>query len=185
MLDTSKIEGYAEMSAEEKVKALESLDFEKPDSDETTRLKNALNKASAEAADFKRQLREKQSEQERAEADAREKEEKIEKELAELRKEKEVSTYKANYLALGYDDELATKAAQAKADGDTATEFECQKTFNEKIEASHKAELIGNQPELSKGENPSGKKYTKEEIIAVKDRKERYRLIGENRDLFP
>lgn len=180
-MDTTKIEGYSEMTPEEKIAALESYEPESPD---TLKLKNALNKASAEAAEWKRQFREKQTEQERAEAEAREQAERVEKELAELRKDKQVSTFKAEYLALGYDDELASVAAEAKANGDTSKEFECQKTFNEKREAEFKATLIKDQPTLATGDTPSGKKMTKDEIISVKDMKERYRLIAENKELF-
>lgn len=179
MLDTTKIEGYADMTAEEKVKALESLEIE-----DNSKLKSALNKASAEAAEFKRQLREKQTEQERAEAEARENAEKIEKELTELRRDKEVSTYKASYLALGYDDELATATAQAMVDGDTAKVFENQKLFNEKREAEFKASILNAQPSLTTGDEAKGKTLTKADIMSVANREERYRLIEENKELF-
>ena len=184
MLDTTKIEGYAEMSAEEKVKALESLEIETPDTDELTRLKNALNKASADAAEWKRQFREKQTEQERAEADAKELREAQEKELNELRREKEISKYEAEYLALGYDKELANATATAMANGETAKVFENQKLFNERKEAEYKANLLNAQPSLTQGENPVGKTITKEEIINIKDRGKRLEQIAEHPELF-
>ena len=56
-IDVSKISGYAEMSAEEKVKALEAFESEEKqtkDSDEVIKLKEALNKATSEAAQNKR-----------------------------------------------------------------------------------------------------------------------------------
>ena len=67
-IDTTKIAGYAEMSAEEKLKALEEYEIETPhdNGDEVTKLKNALSKANSDAAEWKRQFREKQTEQERA-----------------------------------------------------------------------------------------------------------------------
>ena len=74
-IDVSKIEGYSEMSAEDKLKALEAYEFETPapkESEETTRLKAALSKANSESAEWKRQLREKQTESERAEAERKE-----------------------------------------------------------------------------------------------------------------
>ena len=76
--DVSKIEGYAEMSAEDKVKALEEYEIEVPKDNtaEVNNLKEALSKANSqtskacsEAAEWKRQYREKQTEQERAEAE--------------------------------------------------------------------------------------------------------------------
>ena len=60
-IDTTKITGYAEMSAEEKLKALEEFEIviPKPDTDEADKLKAALSKANSEAAEWKRQFREK------------------------------------------------------------------------------------------------------------------------------
>lgn len=182
-MDTTKIEGYENMTPEEKIAALES--YEMPDlSDENTRLKNALNKASSETADYKRQLKEKMSEQERAEAEAKEKAEQIEKKLAEYEQREKVSTFKAEYLALGYDNDLATMAAEAKATGDTAKEFECQRTFNANKEAEFKATLIQDQPTLTQGNTPNATSITKDEILAVKDKVKRLELIAEHKELF-
>ena len=64
-INTAAIEGYAEMSAEDKLKALEEYEFETPapkENEEVTKLKTALSKANSEAADWKRQLREKLAE---------------------------------------------------------------------------------------------------------------------------
>lgn len=180
-MDTSKIQGYAEMTAEEKVAALESLEI---DTDETTKLKNLLNKASSEAADYKRQLKEKMSEQERAEAEARERAEKVEQELTELRREKEISTYKAEYLAIGYDEELALSSAEAMATGNTAKVFENQKIFNEKKVAEHKADLINAQPPLTQGGTTGVSPVTKQDILNITDRKERLKQIEEHKELF-
>ena len=92
-IDTSKITGYAEMSAEEKLKALEEFEIETPtdNGDEVTKLRNALSKANSDAAEWKRQFREKQTEQERAEAERAEREKAVEEELRGLRREKTVS----------------------------------------------------------------------------------------------
>ena len=57
---TDKIEGYENMSAEEKLKALEGFEVEEPNTSEVTKLKEALNKASSEASNYKKQLKEKQ-----------------------------------------------------------------------------------------------------------------------------
>ena len=52
-IDTSKIEGYADMSAEDKLKALEAFEYE-DNAAELERQKNALSKANSEAAEWKR-----------------------------------------------------------------------------------------------------------------------------------
>ena len=70
-IDTTMIEGYETMSAEDKLKALEEYEFETPapkENDEVTNLKAALSRANSERAEWKRQFREKQTEAERAEA---------------------------------------------------------------------------------------------------------------------
>ena len=121
-IDTSKIDGYAEMTAEDKLKALEEYEIETPkdNSEEINKLKASLSKANSDAAEWKRQFREKQSEQERAEAERAEREKAVEDELRTLRRDKTVSGYLAQCLALGYDKELALKAAEAMADNDAA-----------------------------------------------------------------
>lgn len=117
---SDKIEGYAEMSAEEKLKALE--EFELAENDDT-KLKEALNKATAEASSYKKQLREKQTEQEKLEAERKEEAEKREALLNSLLKEKTIAENKANFLKTGYSEDLATSSATALADGDLATVF--------------------------------------------------------------
>lgn len=158
-LDTTSIAGFEEMSAEEKVKALLDYEIEVPtkESDEVTRLKNALSKANSDAAEWKRQFREKQTEAERAEAERAEREKAVEDELRNLRREKTVSGYLAQYLALGYEKELALKAAEATADGDAATTIACQQTFLEVKTKELEAAALNKQPTLSVGSPPTSK----------------------------
>ena len=68
-IDISSIEGYAEMSAEEKLEALEAFELPEPDYSGYVK-KELLDKASSEAANFKKQLREKMTEEEAAKAKA-------------------------------------------------------------------------------------------------------------------
>lgn len=157
-IDTAKIENYAEMSVEDKLKALEEYEFETPapkESEETLKLKTALSKANSEAADYKRQLREKQSEAERAEAERAEHEQAVEQELKMLRRDKTVSGYIANCLALGYDKDLALRAAEAMADGDAATILACQQDFLEAKKKELEMTALNKQPSLSVGAPPT------------------------------
>ena len=71
-IDVTKIEGYENMTAEEKLAALENFDIEEKPNDES-KWKSALDKATAEAAKYKKELREKQTESERLEAERAEK----------------------------------------------------------------------------------------------------------------
>ena len=158
-IDVSKIEGYAEMSAEGKLKALEEFDFEIPkpatDTDEVIKLKNALSNANSQAAEYKRALREKQSEQERAEAERAEREAARDAEIKELRRDKTVSGYLANCLSLGYDKELAQRAAEAMADNDAAAIMECQREFLETKTKELEAAALNKQPTLTPGAPPT------------------------------
>lgn len=159
-IDTTKIEGFAEMSAEEKLAALEAYEFEAPapkDSDEVTKLKTALSKANSECADWKRQLREKQTEQERTEAERKEHEAAIEEELKTLRRDKTVSGYLAQCLSLGYDKALALRAAEAMADNDAAAIISCQQEFLEAKTKELEAAALNKQPTLTAGAPPTAK----------------------------
>ena len=158
-IDTSKIEGYAEMSAEDKLKALEEFEIETPkdNSAEVSNLREALSKANSQAAEWKRQFREKQTEQERAEAERAEREKAVEEELRGLRRDKTVSGYVAQCLALGYDKDLAQRAAEAMADNDAAAIMECQQTFLEAKQKELEAAALNKQPTLTSGSPPTAK----------------------------
>ena len=165
-IDTSKITGYAEMSAEEKLKALEEFEIEAPkdNSTEVANLKDALSKANSQAAEWKRQFREKQTEQERAEADRLEREKAVEEELRVLRRDKAVSGYVAQCLALGYDKELALRAAEAMADNDAATIFACQQDFLESKKKELEAAALNKQPKITSGSPPTAEVAEKDAI---------------------
>ena len=153
-IDTAKIEGYAEMSAEDKLKALEEFEFETPapkdSSDEVNKLKTALSKANSDAAEWKRQFREKQTEAERAE-----REKAVEDELRTLRRDKTVSGYQAQCLALGYTQELALRAAEAMADNDAAAIMACQQEFLDAKQKELEAAALNKQPTLTTGSPPT------------------------------
>jgi len=158
-IDTSKITGYADMTAEEKLKALEELEIETPkdNGDEVTKLKTALSNANSQAAEYKRALREKQSEAERAEAERAEREKAVEDELRTLRRDKTVSGYIAQCLALGYNKDLALRAAEAMADGDAASILVCQQDFLESKQKELEAAALNKQPTLTSGSPPTAK----------------------------
>ena len=162
-IDTSKITGYAEMSAEEKLKALEEYEIEAPqdNSAEVTNLKEALSKANSQAAEWKRQFREKQTEAERAEAERVEREKAVEEELRNLRRDKTVSGYVAQCLALGYDKDLALRAAEAMADNDAAAILACQQDFLEAKQKELEAAALNKQPTLTPGAPPTATEVEK------------------------
>ena len=138
-IDISAIEGYEEMTAEEKLAALEAYEVPEPDFTGFVK-KELLDKASSEAANFKRQLRERMTEEEAAKAKAAEDMASMQEELAQLRREKIVQEYTAQFLGLGYDKDLAHETAEALEKGDMHTVFLNQTLFSQNREKALKAE---------------------------------------------
>lgn len=155
-IDTSKIEGYADMTAEQKVAALEALEYE-DNASELERYKNAASKANSEAAEWKKKHNALLSEEERTKQANEEELSTLRKKVEEMEKEKLVSGHKAKFLALGYDETLAAETAQAMANGDTATVFANQKKFLENHDKAYKAQLMGLTSTPPAGSSASGK----------------------------
>lgn len=112
-IDISKIEGYENMSAEEKLAALEGYDFD------TSGLvsKATLDKATGEAAEWKRKYNSTLSEAEQAKIAAEEARKATETRLAELERKDKISTTKDQYIASGFKPDLALATAEAFVDG--------------------------------------------------------------------
>ena len=135
-------------------KPTEPVKETKPDP-ELEKLKAALSRANGEAAEYKRQLREKQTEAERAEAERAEQDKAMREELETLRKEKRVSDYTGKCLALNMDADLAGNTAAALADGDMDSVFECLKAFVDATVKRLNNEALNRQPGLSAGTPPT------------------------------
>lgn len=145
-ISTESIEGFESMTAEEKVDALLKLDL--PDnSAELARMKSALDKATSEAADYKKQLKGKLTEDEAAAAEREAKWAEMEAKLKQLELEKLESTYKASYLAMkGYDEKLAEDTAKALAAGDMEKVFANQQKASAAYEKQLRSELVKQDP---------------------------------------
>lgn len=148
------IEGYENMSPEEKVAALEAYE---PDMSGFVP-KSVADKHASEAASYKKQLREKQTDEEaKAAKEAEERAaliaraEKAESALA-------VSNYTAAYAAMGYEEKLARATAEAMAKGDHETVFKNQKIHQEAREKALKAELLKQTPSPAAGGSDTGMK---------------------------
>ena len=138
-------------------KQTEQKQTEKPKAEnaEVEKLKAALNKACADAAEWKRQLREKQTEAEREAAERAETDKAMREELETLRKEKAVSEYTNKCLALDFDADLAATTANAIADGNMDAMFDCLKQFVEGAKAKMANAALNRQPSLSAGVPPT------------------------------
>ena len=149
---------------------------------ETDKLKAAVTKANAEAAKLKRELQARMSEEERREAERKAKEDEVHEQLAELRRAKIVADTKAQFLALGYEPELADKAAVASADGDYGTLFLAQKQHQDALVKKIRGDMLKATPKPSGGQTIP-KNLTKEQFDGLSYR-ERLALFNENPDLY-
>ena len=144
-IDFSKIENYENMTAEEKLAALEALDLPDPDFTGWVK-KDLLDKATSEAAGYKKQLRERMSEDEAAKQKADEERAEIMAELESLRADKAIGEYTTQFMGLGYDETLAKSTAAAIQKGDMTTMFKNHAKFVVEREKAMKAELLKNTP---------------------------------------
>lgn len=144
-IDITKIEGYDKMTDEEKIKALEAFELADPDYSGYVK-KDVFDKTASELAESKKQLRAKMSEDEQAKAKEAEERQALEEKYNKLLHDNEVSTFKANYLSMGYEEELAAETALAMVDGDTEKVFANQKKHLENVEKKIKAEALKGTP---------------------------------------
>lgn len=161
-IDVSKIQGYAEMSAEEKLKALEDYEYDDGTS-EIERYKNATSKANSEAAEWKKKHNALLSEDEKAKQENADYIAKLEKQNAELLEERDVAKYKTELLATGYSDELATETAKALFSGDVSTVLKNQAKFVTEQKKAVIAESVKNTP-IPPTDNGNGNVLTKEQF---------------------
>ena len=159
-IDTTQIPGYAEMSAEDKLKALEEFEYD-DNASEVERLRGAVSKANSEAAGWKKKHNELLTEDERKKQEDADALANMKKELDELRKDKTISEFKAKLIAQGYDEALASDTAQAMADGDTAKVFANQGKFLEDYAKKVKADAMKKTPKPPAGDGSSEIDYSK------------------------
>lgn len=141
-IDTGLIEGYADMTPEQKVAAIEAFEYE-DHAAEVERYKNAASKANSEAAEWKKKHNALLSEEEQKKQANDEELASLRKKVEEMEKEKLIAFNKSKFLALGYDEALAGETAQAMADGDSAKLFANHEKFLATHDKAFKAKLMG------------------------------------------
>lgn len=189
-IDTSTIEGYAEMSAEDKLAALEAYEYS-DGADELSKYKNATSKANSEAAEYKRQLKEAQERLAEADAKANEGQTDAERQLAEMQKqldamrhEKVVSDNTARFVSNGFSAELSARAAVALADGDAEQVFAAIAEFIETHDKALRAELATGSIAPDKGnKNPGSTGMTIKKLRAMSPA-ERARYAAQHPDEY-
>ena len=159
-INTSTIEGYDSMSAEEKVKALEALEYEDYSS-ENEKLKRLNEKANTEAAEWKRKHNALLTEDEKKKQEDADRVSAMEKELEELRRDKLVSGYAQKYMAQGFTEELAMSTAKALESGDMNTVFANQQKFLEDYAKTVRSEQMKGVPRPQGGVGTGEVDYSK------------------------
>ena len=123
---------------------------------EATRLKAALSKANSEAADYKKQLRTKQTDDEAAAAAQKEEHDRLVQENADLKRSMALSERKAKLLAMGYDESLADETAAAMVDGDMDKVMANQSKYLEVQKKNIQADAMRKTPRPAAGDDGNG-----------------------------
>lgn len=170
-IDTSRIDGYANMTAEQKLAALEAFEYE-DSSSEVERLKNLNSKANSEAAEWKRKHNALLSDEEKRKAEEEASAKELQEKYNELLKKTTISDYKAKYLAMGYDEKLATETATALVEGDMDKVFANGEKYKAEMEKKIKADVLRDtpRPETKGGADET---LTREKVMGIKDPLER------------
>ena len=119
---------------------------------ESVKVKTAFDKASSELAELKKKQASTLNDSEKEKLELTERIKALETDKANLEKEKQISTMKAQYIALGYEQALAQETAEAYVNGDTTKLIENQTKFIKTHDEALKASLLGNTPKPGGGD---------------------------------
>lgn len=149
---------------------------------ENKRLKKSVDKASSEAASYKKQFMATKTEQEQAAMEKAEQAAAMKEELESLRKENTVNKYVNSYLTLGYSEKLAKQAAEAQYENDVETLFSIQKTVQDEFEKSVRSKILKEMPAPTGG-NDEGFHISEKEFNGLSYR-ERVKLKREHPEAY-
>ena len=154
--DTAKIPGFDSLPEEARA-AIVAMEFD--DAPDMSRYveKSVFDKKASEAADLGKKLRARMSEDEAKAAKDAEEREAIMTELEQLRAEKVIDQNTAKFLALGYDEKLATDTAKALAKGEMDVVFKNHSKFIVDREKALRAEILKNTPTPPAGDGAEKK----------------------------
>lgn len=126
------------------------------------KLEREKNKASSEAADWKKKFRATQSVQEIADAEKAEQEAKRQEENEQMRRQLNILTLEKSYMAMGFTEDEASRMAVAEADNEFDTKMKILAEVETRKQKDFEAEFIKSRPEISAG--VGGKIVTQEEF---------------------
>lgn len=175
-IDTSKIDGYESMSAEEKLNAVLGVDI--PDVEdiksELQKNKDLVSQYSSQIADYKKKEKAKLSDDERIKAENDELIKDLQKKNEELESMIKTTSYVASFMKQGYDEELANESAKALLAGDTEKLFANIEKFNDQLRKKIEADVIKATPRPNDKGKLGNTPMTKEEFqkLSAKERVE-------------
>lgn len=178
--ETNGADGQKDGNAENTPSVEELLSQLAAERAEKEKYKNASDKASSEAAKYKKELRSKQTAEEQA-AEAQAEAEKLQNEkyenaISELNRMKAVSAYK------NVSDKAVEKLIDAVSDADHTAIAAIIESEVKAAVANAQTEWLKSRPPVNAGGEYAG--MTKEQIMAISDRTERRKAIAMNPTLF-
>lgn len=151
---------------------------------ELAKTKRALDKASSEAASYKKQYKQTLSEKEQYDMEAAEAKAKHDEEFEALKAKVAISELKDKFVTLGYSVEQATTAARAEYEGDIDTVLKIQLQARDEQMEAMKQKIMSEMPQPNIGVgNTGGKQYTKEDFTNM-TMIEKSELLHENKEEY-
>lgn len=171
-----KTEGTPEVILNELKAELERL------KEENSKLKNAQSNASADASKYKKQLQERMTEQERAANETKELIERLKQENAQMKRNQTLAEQTSGFMGVGFDSDLAKKAAEAHVDGDFSSMLNALRDFITQHDKNIRADELRNTPRPGVG-GATAPTVTKEQF-ATMNYSERLKIHDEYPDLY-
>lgn len=176
-IDFTAIEGWNDMTPEQKVSAMESYEIPEPDYSGYVP-KAQFDKTASDLAKAKKDLRDTLSAEEQAKLDREQRQAELEKKYNDLIRESTISKNKAKFLGLGYEEKLAEETAIAVADGNMDVVFANGQKHLKAFEKSIRAEVLRNTPEPSG--NGAGSSVMTLEKLRGMSQEDRFRFSQEH-----
>lgn len=149
---------------------------------ELAKAKRERDKASTEAAEFKKKYKNSLSEVEAANMEKAEREAAREEEFKQLKREVEVNRLEKNYLAMGWSADEASRMATAEADGDMETKLKVIAEVQERQKKDLEKSILASYGGVNVGASNSST-VTPEQFSAMSIG-ERTKLFNENKEEY-
>lgn len=130
---------------------------------EVAKLKRQVDKASSEAADWKKKYKASLDETEKASMEKAEAEALKDEELNQLRRENTMNKIEKSYLAMGWTADEASRMATAEVDGDFDNKAKIMAEVDARKKKDFESEFLASRPDVNIGAG-NGQTYTKEQF---------------------